>query len=91
MKKTEFIALVAEKADCTKKDAEKALNAVIDSIEEVLVAGDKLQLMGFGTFETKKRPARTCRNPRTGEQMPVAAATVPAFKPGSQLKEKVNK
>lgn len=91
MKKTDFISMVAEKAEMTKKDAEKALDAVLESIEEILVDGDKLQLMGFGSFETKARPERTGRNPKTGENMTIAAATVPVFKPGKQLKEKVNK
>ncbi len=90
MKKTDFITLVAGKAEMTKKDAEKALDAVLDSIEEVLIAGDKLQLIGFGSFETKDRPERTVRNPKTGESMTVAASTVPVFKPGKQLKDKVN-
>ena len=90
MKKTDFITLVAGKAEMTKKDAEKALDAVLESIEEVLVAGDKLQLIGFGSFETKDRPERTVRNTKTGESMMVAASTVPVFKPGKQLKDKVN-
>ena len=68
MKKTDFITLVAGKAEMTKKDAEKALDAVLESIEEVLVAGDKLQLIGFGSFETKDRPERTVRNPKTGKE-----------------------
>lgn len=90
MKKTDFITLVAGKAEMTKKDAEKALDAVLESIEEVLIARDKLQLIGFGSFETKDRPERTVRNPKTGESMIVAASTVPVFKPGKQLKDKVN-
>lgn len=91
MKKTDFIARVAEKANMTKKDAEKALDAVMESIEEVLVAGDKLQLVGFGSFEVKDRPARMGRNPKTNEPMEIKATTIPTFKPGKQLKEKVNK
>lgn len=90
MKKTDFITLVAGKAEMTKKDAENALDAVLESIEEVLIARDKLQLIGFGSFETKDRPERTVRNPKTGESMIVAASTVPVFKPGKQLKDKVN-
>lgn len=90
MKKTDFITLVAGKAAMTKKDAERALDAVLESVEEVLVSGDKLQLMGFGSFETKVRPARTGRNPKTGESMPIAESTVPVFKAGKQLKDKVN-
>lgn len=90
MKKNEFIAVVAEKTGMTKKDAEKAAEAVFEAIEEVMVAGDKLQLTGFGTFKTKARPARMGRNPKTGESMEIAAATVPVFEAGKQLKERVN-
>ncbi len=90
MKKADFITMIANKTEMTKKDAEKALDAVLESIEEVLSAGDKLQLIGFGSFEAKDRPARTVRNPKTGESMTVAASTVPVFKPGKQLKERVN-
>lgn len=90
MKKADFIAIVAEKADITKKDAEKAVDAVLESVEEVLVAGDKLQFVGFGSFEVKERPARTGRNPKTNEPMEIKASTVPVFKPGKLLKDKVN-
>lgn len=91
MNKNEFVALVADKADMTKKDAERALDAVLESIEEVMVAGDKLQLVGFGSFETKFRKERAGVKPSTGEPITIAAATIPVFKPGKQLKEKVNR
>ena len=85
MNKTELIAAVAEKAGIAKKDAEKAVNATLDAI------GDKVQLVGFGTFETRRREARTGRNPRTKEAFEIPASTVPAFKPGKALKDQVNK
>ena len=86
MNKTELINAVAAKAELSKKDAEKALAAVIGSIEEALVAGDKVQLIGFGTFEVKERAARTGHNPKTGEAIEIAAAKVPSFKAGAALK-----
>ena len=91
MNKTEFIAAVAEKAEISKKDSEKALKAFVDVVTEQLKAGDKVQLVGFGTFEVSERAAREGRNPQTGEELKIAASTVPAFKPGKALKEKVNK
>ena len=91
MNKTELIAAIAAKAGLSKKDAEKALNAAIDSITGALVAGDKVQLVGFGSFETKTREARTGRNPRTGENITIAASRTPAFKAGKALKDKVAK
>ena len=91
MKKAELINAIAEKGGYSKKDAEKALNAVIDSISDVLVAGDKITLVGFGTFKTKENPARTGRNPRTKEPVEIAAKTVPVFKAGQALKDAVNK
>ena len=91
MNKTELIAAVAEKAGIAKKDAEKAVNATLDAITETMVAGDKVQLVGFGTFETHRREARTGRNPRTKEAFEIPASTVPAFKPGKALKDQVNK
>ncbi len=86
MNKTELIAAVAEKAALSKKDAEKAVKAVFDSVEGALKAGDKVQLIGFGTFEVRERAAKEARNPRTGETVKVAATKVPAFKPGAALK-----
>jgi len=88
--KTELVANVAEKAGLTKKDAEKALGAVIESIEEALVEGDKIQLIGFGTFEVKDRAARTGRNPQTGKEIEIAASRNPVFKAGKALKDAVN-
>ena len=90
MNKTELVANVAEKAGLTKKDAEKALGAVIESIEEALVEGDKIQLIGFGTFEVKDRAARTGRNPQTGKEIKIAASKNPVFKAGKALKDAVN-
>ena len=89
MNKTELINAVAAKAELSKKDAEKALAAVIGSIEEALVAGDKVQLIGFGTFEVKERAARTGHNPKTGEAIEIAAAKMPSFKAGAALKNAV--
>ncbi len=91
MNKSELVASVAAKAELSKKDAEKALNAVIDTIETALVEGEKIQLVGFGTFEVRAREARTGKNPRTGEAIKIAASKVPAFKAGKGLKDKVNK
>ncbi|UZD43933.1 HU family DNA-binding protein [Selenomonas sputigena] len=90
MNKTELVANVAEKAGLSKKDAEKALGAVIESIEEALVEGDKVQLIGFGTFEVKDRAARTGRNPQTGKEIKIAASRNPVFKAGKALKDAVN-
>ena len=91
MNKSELIAAVAKQADLTKKDAEAAVNAVTDVITDALKAGDKVQLVGFGTFETRERAARTGKNPRTGESIEIAASKVPAFKAGKALKDTVNK
>ena len=90
MNKTELVANVAEKAGLSKKDAEKALSAVIESVEEALVEGDKVQLIGFGTFEGKDRAARTGRNPQTGKEIKIAASRNPVFKAGKALKDAVN-
>ena len=73
-----------------KKDAEKALNAFVEAVSDSLVKGDKVQLIGFGTFDVKERPARVARNPRTGDEIKIAASKAPAFKPGKALKDKVN-
>ena len=81
---------LAEKTAFSKKDAEKALNAFVDSISASLAKGEKVQLIGFGTFDVKKRPARTARNPRTGAEIKIAASKAPAFKAGKALKDKVN-
>lgn len=91
MKKTELVAAVAEKSELTKKDAEAAVNAVVEAISEALAKGESVQLIGFGTFEVRERAEKLCRNPRTGETMTVAATKVPAFKAGSALKSAVAK
>ena len=90
MNKTELVATLAAKTELSKKDAEKALNAVVETITEALKAGDKVALVGFGTFEAKERPARVARNPRTGEEIKVEASKTPAFKAGKALKDAVN-
>ena len=90
MNKTELIAAVAEKAEISKKDAEKAVKAYTDVVSEELVNGGKIQLVGFGTFEVSERPAREGRNPRTGETMTIAATKTPKFKVGKALKDMVN-
>ena len=89
MNKTELINAVAAKAEISKKDAEKALAAVLGSIEDALKAGDNVQLIGFGTFEVKERAARTGHNPKTGEAIEIAAAKMPSFKAGAALKNAV--
>ena len=89
MNKTELIAAIAAKSNLTKKDSELALTAALEAITEALVEGDKVQLIGFGTFETKKREAREGRNPRTGETIKVPASKAPVFKVGKALKDKV--
>ena len=91
MKKSELVAAIAEKAELKKVDAEKALNAFLDTVTEALAKGDKIALVGFGTFETKKRAARKGKNPQTGAVINIAASTVPAFKAGRGLKDAVNK
>lgn len=91
MNKQELVASVAEKSGLTKKDSEKAVNAVFASVEESLAKGDKVQLVGFGTFEVRKRAARKGRNPQTGAEIKIAAAKVPAFKAGKALKDSVAK
>ena len=91
MTKTELIAAVAEKAEISKKDAEKAVKAFTDAVAEELAKGGKVQLVGFGNFEVSERPAREGRNPRTGETMTIAASKTPKFKPGKALKDEINK
>lgn len=89
MTKVELIAAVAADAGLTKKDAEKAVNSMIDSITESLKKGDKVALVGFGTFEVRKRPARKGRNPQTKKEITIPASNLPAFKAGKALKESV--
>lgn len=91
MNKTELVAAMAEKTELSKKDAEKALKAFTDVVAEELTKGEKIQLVGFGTFEVAERPAREGRNPRTGETMKIAASKAPKFKAGKALKDAVNK
>lgn len=91
MTKTELIAQVAEKSGLTKKDSGKAVDAIVESITAALAKGDKVQLVGFGSFEVRKRDARKGRNPQTGAEIKIAARKVPAFKAGNALKEAVAK
>ena len=90
MNKTELIAAIASKSELTKKDAEKALSAFEDAITEALVAGDKVQLVGFLTIDVVERAAREGRNPQTGEKMKIAASKAPRFKVGKKLRDAVN-
>ena len=90
MNKSEFVAALAEKAGLSKKDAEKALSAFVETVVDEMTAGNKVQLIGFGTFEAKTRAARTARNPQTGEAIEIAAAKKPAFTAGKALKDLLN-
>lgn len=90
MNKTELIAAVAEKSGISKKDAEKAVSAALTTITEALQAGDKVQLVGFGVFEVRVRPAHKGHNPMTGAEIEIAASKAPAFKAGKALKEALN-
>lgn len=90
MNKTELIAAIAEKTELSKKDAEKALKAFTDVVAEQLKNGDKVQLVGFGTFEVSERAAREGRNPLTGEAMQIKASKSPKFKAGKALKDQLN-
>ena len=89
MNKTELVALMAEEAGITKKDAEKALNAFIGGVQNAVKVGDKVSLIGFGTFEARARAAREGKNPQTGEKIKIAACKVPAFKAGKAFKDLV--
>lgn len=89
MNKTELVAAIAAKAEISKKDADKALAAFVELVTDELKKGEKVQLIGFGTFETRKRPARTGINPRTKETIKIAACKAPAFKAGAALKNAV--
>ena len=91
MNKTELIAAVAEKADLSKKDAEAAITAAVEAITGALIEGEKVQLVGFGSFEVKKRAAHTGLNPRTKETIEIPASAVPTFKAGKALKDAVAK
>jgi len=90
MNKAELISSIAQKSDLSKKDAEKALNAFIESVEEALVKGEKVQLIGFGSFEVRERAARKGVNPQTKEEITIEASKAPIFRVGKALKEKVN-
>ena len=90
MNKTELIAAIAEQAEISKKDAEKALKAFVDVVTEQLKEGEKVQLVGYGTFEVSERAAREGRNPQTGKTMKIAACKAPKFKAGKALKDAVN-
>ncbi len=89
MNKTELIASVAEAAGISKKDAAAAVDATFASISKAMADGDKVQLIGFGTFEVRERAAREAKNPRTGEKLQIAACKVPAFKAGKALKDSI--
>lgn len=91
MNKTELISEVSARSGMTKKDIEKVVNAFFTTVEDVLKTGDKVQLIGFGTFEVRERQARKGRNPQTGEEIDIPASKVPAFKPGKSLKDAVEK
>lgn len=91
MNKAELVTAIAAKADISKKDAEAALKAFTDVVAEELKKGEKIQLVGFGTFEVSERAARTGRNPQTGAEMKIAASKAPKFKAGKALKDVVNK
>ena len=90
MNKTELIAAIAEQAELSKKDAEKALKAFVDIVGEELKKGEKVQMVGFGTFEVSERPAREGRNPQTGATMNIAACKATKFKAGKALKDAIN-
>ena len=90
MNKSELVAAIAEKAELSKKDAEKALKAFTDTVAEQLKAGEKIQLVGFGTFEVGERAARTGKNPQTGAAIKIPASKAPKFKAGKALKDTVN-
>jgi DNA-binding protein HU-beta len=89
MNKTELVNTVATQAELTKNDATKAVDALIETISSALAKEEKIQLIGFGTFEVRERAARTGRNPQTGEEIQIPASKIPAFKPGKELKEAV--
>ena len=90
MNKTELVATIAEKAEISKKDAERALNAFTDTVSDALREGNKIQLVGFGTFEVSERTERTGRNPQSGETMVIPASKIPKFKAGKALKDVIN-
>lgn len=89
MNKTDLVKAVSVQAELTQKDAAKAVDAIFETISNTLAQNEKIQLIGFGTFEVRERAARKGRNPQTGEEIDIAAAKVPAFKPGKELKEAI--
>ena len=91
MNKSELVAAMAEKANVSKKDAEESLNAILDAVKDAMVKGDKVQLVGFGSFEVRTRAARKGKNPQTGAEMKIPACKAPVFKAGKALKDVVNK
>jgi len=91
MNKSELVDAIAKETGLSKKDSEKAVKAFVDVVSKTLKKKDKVQLVGFGTFETVKRAARTGKNPQTGEAIKIPASTAPKFKPGKALKDAVNK
>ena len=91
MTKADLVKAVSEKANCPKKDAEMAINTVIDCITDAVAQGEKVQIVGFGTFEVRERGEKKCKNPRTGEEMMTPAKKAPVFKAGKALKDAVNK
>ncbi len=91
MTKADLVKAVSEKANCPKKDAEMATNTVIDCITDAVAQGEKVQIVGFGTFEVRERGEKKCKNPRTGEEMITPAKKAPVFKAGKALKDAVNK
>ncbi len=91
MNKTELIAAVVKDTELKKVEAEKAINSVLNAVQKALKDGEKVQLIGFGTFEAKKRPARMARNPRTGEEIKVAASKAPTFRASKVFKDELNK
>lgn len=90
MNKSELVAAVQKATELKKKDAEAAVTAFVDTVKDALKKGDKVQLIGFGTFESRQRPARTARNPRTGEEIKVKASKAPAFKASKAFKDALN-
>ncbi len=90
MNKAELVTALAQKAGLTKKDADKALAAFVEVVTDALKEGEKVQIVGFGTFDVKERPARTARNPRTGEEIKIDASKTASFKVGKALKDSVN-
>lgn len=91
MTKADLVKAVSEKANCPKKDAEMAINTVIDCITDAVAQGEKVQIVGFGTFEVRERGEKKCKNPRTGEEMITPAKKAPVFKADKALKDAVNK